>query len=205
MVSTSRIRSNARSEGARHRVLQSALRAIAANGFHGSSLAQIAADAGLTTAGLLHHFPSKEQLLVAVLAERDRLDGARFQLAGFRGLAALDRLVELVQHNTMVPGLVQAYTVLMGESVSEDHPAREWFRDRYPRRRANLAAALRAGVESGEIRKGVDCDALAAEIIAMMDGLQVQWVLNPDQLDMAAVFADYIAGVRVAVRADPDG
>ena len=105
----------------------------------------------------------------------------------------------------MVPGLVQAYTVLMGESVGEDHPARDWFRDRYPRRRANIAAALSAGIESGEIRPDVDCDALAAEIIAMMDGLQVQWVLNPDQVDMAAVFADYIIGVRVAVRADPDG
>jgi AcrR family transcriptional regulator len=153
---------------------------------------------------LLHHFPSKEHLLVAVLTERDRVDGAQFQLAGFRGLAALDRLAELVQHNTMVPGLVQAYTVLMGESVSEDHPARAWFRDRYPRRRANVAAAIRAGIDTREIRPDVDCDALAAEIIAMMDGLQVQWVLNPDQVDMAAVFADYIAGVRRSVRVEPD-
>jgi AcrR family transcriptional regulator len=201
VASTPVVRNSARSGAARQRVLDSALRAIAANGFHGSSLAQIAADAGLTTAGLLHHFPSKEQLLVAVLAERDRLDGARFQLAGFRGLAALDRLVELVHHNTMVPGLVQAYTVLMGESVSEDHPAREWFRVRYPRRRANLAAALRAGIESGEIRADVDCDALAAEIIAMMDGLQVQWVLDPEQVDMAAAFADYVQGVRRAIHA----
>jgi Bacterial regulatory proteins, tetR family len=52
----------------------------------------IAADAGLTTAGLLHHFPSKDHLLVAVLAERDRLDGVRFRLAGVRGLAALTDL-----------------------------------------------------------------------------------------------------------------
>ena len=203
--STRRMRATARSEAAKERVLESALRAIAANGFQASSLAGIAADAGLTTAGLLHHFPSKEQLLVAVLAERDRLDGVRFHLGGFQGLAALDRLVELVQHNTMVPGLVQAYTVLMGESVGEDHPARDWFRDRYPRRRANIAAAIRAGIDTGEVRSDADCDALAAQIIAMMDGLQVQWVLNPDQVDMAAVFADYITGVRVAVRADPDG
>jgi hypothetical protein len=42
----------------------------------------------------------------------------------------------------------------------------------------------------------VDCDAVAAEIIAMMDGLQVQWVLNPDQVDMAAVFANFMSGVR---------
>jgi len=185
-----------RADASRERVLRAALRAIATNGYRGSALAAIAADAGLTTAGLLHHFPSKEHLLVAVLAERDRLDGAQFQLAGFQGLAALDRLAELVQHNAMVPGLVQAYTVLMGESVGEDHPAREWFRERYPRRRGNIAAALRAGIESGEIRAEVDCDAVAAEIIAMMDGLQVQWVLNPDQVDMAAVFANFISGVR---------
>jgi len=185
-----------RADASRERVLRAALRAIATNGYRGSALAAIAADAGLTTAGLLHHFPSKEHLLVAVLAERDRLDGAQFQLAGFQGLAALDRLAELVQHNAMVPGLVQAYTVLMGESVGEDHPAREWFRERYPRRRANIAAALRAGIESGEIRSEVDCDAVAAQIIAMMDGLQVQWVLNPDQVDMAAVFANFISGVR---------
>jgi len=185
-----------RADASRERVLRAALRAIATNGYRGSALAAIAADAGLTTAGLLHHFPSKEHLLVAVLAERDRLDGAQFQLAGFQGLAALDRLAELVQHNAMVPGLVQAYTVLMGESVGEDHPAREWFRERYPRRRGNIAAALRAGIESGEIRSEVDCDAVAAQIIAMMDGLQVQWVLNPDQVDMAAVFANFMSGVR---------
>jgi AcrR family transcriptional regulator len=201
-TSTQDIRNATRREAARERVLLSALRAIAANGYQGSSLAAIAADAGLTTAGLLHHFPSKEELLVAVLAERDRVDGARFQLAGFRGLAALDRLVELVQHNTMVPGLVQAYTVLMGESVGEGHPARDWFRDRYPKRRANISAAIRAGIDAGEVRPDVDCDAVAAQIIAMMDGLQVQWVLNPDHVDMAAVFADYIAGVRRMVQAD---
>ena len=198
--STRRMRATARSEAAKERVLESALRAIAANGFQASSLAGIAADAGLATAGLLHHFPSKEQLLVAVLAERDRLDGVRFHLGGFQGLAALDRLVELVQHNTMVPWLVQAYTVLMGESLGDDHPARDWFRERYPRRRANIAEALRAGIETGEVRPDVDCDALAAEIVAMMDGLQVQWVLNPDEVDMAAAFADYVAGLHRVLR-----
>jgi hypothetical protein len=103
----------------------------------------------------------------------------------------------------MVTPLVQAYTVLMGESVGEGHPARDWFRDRYPRRRANIAAEIRTGIETGEIRPDVDCEALAAQIIALIDGLQVQWVLNPDQVNMRAVFADYIACLRRAVRAEP--
>lgn len=192
----------ARSEAARERVLQATLRALAANGYQGSSLAGIAEAAGLTTAGLLHHFPSKEQLLVAVLAERDRSDGARHHLRGVQGLAALDRLVELVAFNTLVPGLVRAFTVLLGEAVSEDHPAREWFEQRYPKRRNNIAAALRAGIDTGEIRPDVDVDAVAAEIIAMMDGLQVQWLLNPDHVDLAAVFAHYVHGLRNAISSE---
>jgi AcrR family transcriptional regulator len=192
-----------RSEAARQRLLEAALRALAANGYQGSSLAGIAAEAGMTTAGLLHHFPSKEQLLVAVLVERDRSDGLRYHLRGFQGLAALDRLVELVEYNSHVPGVVRSFTVLMGEAVGEGHPAREWFQRRYPRRRDNIAAALHAGIDSGEIRADTDCHAIAAQIIAMMDGLQVQWLLNPDQIDLAAVFAHYIRGVRAAISAGP--
>jgi AcrR family transcriptional regulator len=190
----------ARSAATRQRVLRSALEAFAVHGYQGSSLTKIAANAGLTTAGLLHHYASKEELLTAVLVERDRLDGARFRLGGFTGLEALDRLVQLVAHNAATPGLVQAFTVLMGESVSEGHPARDWFRERYPRRRANLASALHAGIDAGEIRADLDCQSLAAEIIATIDGLQVQWLLDPEHVDMVAVFTHYIDGVRESVR-----
>jgi AcrR family transcriptional regulator len=185
-------------------VVQSALRAYATNGYSGSSLSGIASEAGLTTAGLLHHFPSKEELLVAVLQERDRADGERFQLRGFVGLDALDALVKLVEANVQTPGLVRAFTVLVGESAAEDHPAAQWFRERYPRRCQNLAAALRAGIESGEIRPETDSDAVATEVIAMMDGLQVQWVLNPERVDMARLFAHYIGTVRQAVQTRVD-
>ncbi len=194
----------ARGAAARERVVHSALRAYATNGYSGSSLAGIASAAGLTTAGLLHHFPSKEELLIAVLQERDRLDGERFHLRGFVGLDALDALVKLVEANVSTPGLVRAFTVLMGESTAEEHPAGRWFQERYPRRRNNLAAALRAGIDSGQIRPDTDSDALAAEIIAMMDGLQVQWVLNPETVDMARIFAHYIGTVRQAIQTGVD-
>lgn len=193
-----------RAAAARDRVIRSALQAYAANGYSGSSLAGIAAAAGLTTAGLLYHFPSKEELLVAVLQERDRLAAERFHLRGFVGLDALDALVQLVEANASTPGLVRAFTVLMGESAAEDHPANRWFRERYPRRCDNLAAALRTGIERNEIRSDTDCDAVAAEIIAMMDGLQVQWVLDPERVDMARLFAHYIGTVRRAVQVTVD-
>jgi AcrR family transcriptional regulator len=194
----------ARGAAARDRVVRSALQAYATNGYAGSSLAGIATAAGLTNAGLLHHFASKEELLVAVLQERDRVDGERFHLRGFVGLEALDALVHLVEANTSTPGLVRAFTVLMGESAAEDHPASQWFRERYPRRCDNLAAALRAGMDRGEIRPDTDCDAVAVEIIAMMDGLQVQWVLDPERVDMARLFTHYIGTVRRALQVPGD-
>lgn len=198
-------RSNsARSEAARERVLQAGFRALAANGYQGSSLASIAADAGLTTPGLLHHFPSKNDLLVALLEERDRMGEAHSRLDDVRGLAALDRLQQLADRNTENPELVRAFTVLLGESVSAEHPARHWAQERYPHLRADIAAALRRGVDDGEISPDADIDAVAAEIVAMLDGLQVQWVLNPEQVDMSAVLAHYFAGLRALLRS-PQG
>jgi AcrR family transcriptional regulator len=194
-------RSNAgRSRAARQRVLESALNAFATNGYSGSSLAGIAAGAGLSTAGLLHHYGSKEDLLVAVLTERDRLDGERFHLRDLTGLEALDQLVQLVAWNASRPGLIQAFTVLMGESTADDHPARDWFHERYPRRRANLAAALQAGIDNGQIRADIHAQAVAAQVLAMMDGLQVQWVLDPEQINMPAIFADYVDQLRRILR-----
>src|SRR5689334_897933 len=64
----------AKGEDRRVRILQVAERLLARNGWRNTSLAQIAKEAGVSTAGLLHHYPSKEHLLNAVLDARDADD-----------------------------------------------------------------------------------------------------------------------------------
>ena len=66
----------AKGEDRRQRILAVAERLLARNGWRNTSLAQIAKEAGVTPAGLLHHFESKEQLLNAVLDARDADDDA---------------------------------------------------------------------------------------------------------------------------------
>jgi AcrR family transcriptional regulator len=180
--------------------MQAAFRALAANGYQASSLASIAADAGLTTPGLLHHFPSKNELLLALLEERDRLDEAGSGLGEARGIAALDCLQELADKNAANLELVRAFAVLVGESVSTDHPARRWAQARYAKLRRELVAALHRGVVDGEVRDDVDLEAIAAEIVAMMDGLQIQWVLDPGQIDMSQVLTHYFQGLAEHLR-----
>lgn len=178
----------------RGRILDAAVVAFADQGYEGTSLARIAEQVGLSQPGLLHHFTSKRALLLAVLERRDAVDSDRFGLPGrVSGLAALDAMVDLMVHNATVPGLVQSFTVLTGESAAEHHPGREHFARRYGRIRSELSRALRAGVDRGEVRADTDCDAVAAEVFAVMDGLQVQWLHDSAAVDMVGLFRAYVA------------
>lgn len=184
----------------KERILATALLEFAGNGYRGASLARIAERAELSQAGLLHHFKSKELLLIAVLDYRDELDTRTFDLGLTSGADALRALVGVVEHNARVPGLVQLFSVISGEAVTPGHPGHEWARRRYRRLRANVAAALRTGAERGEFLAGLDAEAHADRLIAMMDGLQTQWLIDPEQVDMAAVFRGYVDDLIAMLR-----
>lgn len=167
------------------------MEAFAARGYHKASLAEISDRAGLTQAGVLHYFPCKADLLAGVLdlrhpaAEHGGADRPR-------GLAFLRHLVDTVRHGAGSAGVVRLHTVLSAESVTEGHPAQEYFRDRYGGLREAVAAALAEAREDGEVPDGLDPGPTAAAIVAVMDGLRVQWLLCPDSVDMAAAAAHAI-------------
>jgi AcrR family transcriptional regulator len=152
-------------------------------------LADIAKAAGLTEPGLLHHFPSKTHLLMEVLKERDRIDSERMQTTLQKnGNHFLDAGIELVEHNQTVPGLVQLFNLLVAESISPDHPAHEFFIERYQRGREHWVQAIAQAQEAGEVRSDIHPETLAVLLFAMMDGLQVQWLMEPEKIDMADLF-----------------
>ncbi|MRH91540.1 TetR family transcriptional regulator [Nocardia sp. SYP-A9097] len=182
-----------RGEDRREQIIDQALESFAENGYHNSSIAEIAARCGLSQPGLLHYFPNKAALLSAVLEYRDRLDYDRLGMSRqLRGKDALQQLVRLVEHNMHVPGLVQLFTVVTSEAVTLDHPARHWVINRYRILETYLAGALEGGIADGTFRPDIDTPAVARQISAMMDGLQLQWLLDPDQVDMAELFRTYI-------------
>lgn len=186
-------RPSPRGEARKEQILDVALKSFAENGFHKSSIAEIADLCGLSQPGLLHHFPTKAALLAAVLEYRDRLDGQRIEFGEpLHGPDALRRLARLVEYNTHVPGLVQLFTVVTGEAVTDDHPAHAWAAARYRTLEQTVAEALDGGIVDGTIRPGVDTKAVARQVAAMMDGLQLQWLLDPETVDMAALFHSYI-------------
>lgn len=196
----------ARGDARREQILYAAMVVFAEQGYHRASLAGIAEQVGISQAGLLHHFPTKQHLLTAVLGERDQLDQAwlgELDPDSRVGPRVLVNLLRLVDRNRRLGGLVQIYTALSGESVTDAHPARGWFTARYAEVTGQLEGALRTGVDEGAIRQDTDCDQLAREIIAVMDGLQLQWLLRPDEVDMVACFHGYATRLARSIATDP--
>ncbi|MGW7516167.1 TetR/AcrR family transcriptional regulator [Streptomyces sp. NPDC054796] len=179
----------ARSQERRAEIVGAALEVIAERGYRGASLGAVAERVGLTQQGLLHYFPTKEELLVAVLEERDRWDTGGSRTAGAR---RLDLLGSLVEYNAMRPAIVRTFSALLGESVTEDHPARDFFTRRYTQVRGDMAALLRAEL-GGTLPGGLTPAQAAPLLVAVMDGLQYQWLLDPEAVDMPAVFRAFLA------------
>ncbi|MFG2473684.1 TetR/AcrR family transcriptional regulator [Streptomyces fagopyri] len=174
-----------RSEERRAEIVRAALEVIAERGYRGASMAAVAERVGLTQQGLLHYFPTKDTLLVAVLKERDQWDAVP------DSQWRLDLLASLADYNAMRPGIVQTFSALLGESVTEGHPAREFFTRRYVAVRASMAQVLRA--EYGErLPSGLTPERAAPLLVAVMDGLQYQWLLDPESVDMPAAFRDFL-------------
>ncbi|MEG1678687.1 MAG: helix-turn-helix domain-containing protein, partial [Stenotrophomonas sp.] len=63
-------RRSPKGEKRRQQILDAAMRVFARDGYSNASIAEVATDVGLTLPGLLHYFPSKTDMLLAVLEVR---------------------------------------------------------------------------------------------------------------------------------------
>ncbi|WP_169513958.1 TetR/AcrR family transcriptional regulator [Agromyces subbeticus] len=192
-------RPHAKTTERREAVLKAAMNVFGARGYNKGALVEVAEQAGMTHAGVLHHFGSKEGLLVAMLKYRDGEEVAGVPArAQAEGPAFLAHLVDTVDENTRRRGVVQAYSVLSGESVTDGHPAHEYFQTRLDVLRVKIAGVL------GEVSGNTDEQELldsASALIAVMDGLQVQWLLNPDAVDMPRIVSRTLDEIVARLRA----
>lgn len=168
----------AKTEARRAEILNRAYEAFSERGFTGTSMREIALAVGLSHQAIFHHFSSKELLLSAVLEEKDRESNAVLERAAALGLR--EACVTLVAANLDQPALVRLFTTLSAEATNPGHPAHEYFRARYERARELAVSKLVAGQAAGEVRSDIDVERMAALILAVMDGLQIQWLLDGD-------------------------
>lgn len=167
----------------RQEILDTALDLFAENGYDRTSVREVARLVGLSQAGLLHYFSSKEELFSEVLRRRDARNEALYD-ANRGNPVTTEGLMSIVMHNAAEPGLVRLYVSMSAESTDVDSPARSFFEDRYRNLRSDLAQDVKQKQADGELAADLDPDVVASLMIAAADGLQIQWLLNPDDTDM---------------------
>lgn len=165
---------------------------FAARGFRGSALAEVAEKVGVSPANLVYHFGSKEGLLLAVIAERDRRAGDVMltELAPSGGLAALRGAIRFAEQSEGERGLAALHTVLQVESFEPDAPAHEYFAERSRVLRALTRGTLEQAQADGEVRADVDCAATADEVVAFLEGAAVVWLIN-DDVSLVDLYRNY--------------
>lgn len=185
-------RGYAKGRAKRREILDQAMSLFGEAGYRGASLRVIATRCGLSHPGLMHHFPTKESLLLAVLEHRDEVDGEWLSSAAATGVDRLRRFADLAALNATRRGIVELFTVVSAEATSAEHPAHAYFVQRYRNSVSGAEAAYAQVREEGALREGVDPAAAGQQLIALMDGLQVQWLLADGATDMAGVLRAHV-------------
>jgi AcrR family transcriptional regulator len=163
----------------REQILQHAIEVFGRFGFHATSMREIAKECGLSQAGLLHHFPTKEALLLALVEEREHSQ----EIDGYaEGAGWAEMFYSRMLQNMENEALTRLWANLVGEATDRKHPAHNYFLERYQKIRGEFAEILAtSSVVTNEDR------IRATLLIAIWDGLQTQWLLD-DSFDMREPF-----------------
>lgn len=166
----------------RRAILATALEVFAESGFRGASIREIAGRVGMTDTGVLHHFGGKGNLLLEVVKQKEDEDAGAIDDPFLR---------DLVAKNGRRSGTVRLFTTLSAEATDPEHPAHDHFVDRYEHVRAITTERLASESAEGSIPATIDPDMAARLMLAVMDGLQIQWLLDPT-LTMDTAYNDFI-------------
>ncbi|MET1019845.1 MAG: TetR family transcriptional regulator [Microterricola sp.] len=182
-------RANRAGAARRATVIAVAVDHFSRHGYQGASLAAIAADAGITDAGLLYHFHTKHELFAAVIAVREEPFVAVFTSAPSTIEALLDGFGKAVDASLEHPELVRFQAALGGEMAMPGHPFHEHYVANQRSALGSLTAMLTRFIDDGQLSTGADPRQLARELIALHRGLRAEWAITPDEIDLPAALS----------------
>ncbi len=174
-------------EERRAAILAAATREFGRRGYENARIADIARSAGMTDAGVLHHFATKEALFLAVVEHREEVYAPlSAPIGSVREL--VDRFIEAVERAAANPDLVRFRVMLTGASRIEGHPIEGRAQRALSSALETLLPVIEAGKASGEMRRDLDAKQFILELLALNEGIRDQWVTLPDEVDYLAAF-----------------
>lgn len=177
----------------RKEILESATRVFAQLGYSGGSLRTIAAQVGSSPATLIQHFGSKEGLLQAVLEDWNRQVGVVVP-EELRGLAYIQATRRYMRFHVKHRGLIELFITFAAEASDPLHPARDFIQRRYAESVEMHTTRFREARDDGEIEwlPDVKIETEVRSLIAILDGLELQWLLD-SSVDLIGLFDEYLS------------
>ncbi len=170
----------------REQIIQTATDVFATEGFEGTALKRVAELVGVKEATLFHYFRGKQELLTAVLAERDRRS-----MAAVDADAGLPLMVRSAERNRAEPGLTTLYAVASATANDPGHDSHGYFKDRFTEVVDVLTADIERRQAAGKTRADLPAKDLARLVVAISDGLQLQWLYDKE-VDVADGLSQFI-------------
>lgn len=193
-------------EARRKQILDAALNIVAVEGFDQTTLSKISQVVGITEAGVLHYFDSIEDLLVQVLQHKDAAerqahdflhtdyDDPSCSIDADHRKAILDSTLEIVDHNAQTPGLVELYAHMAVKASEKTSCAHGYFEPRGEVERNMVAGLVAAIIKSQHIPVVAPPEDIARILLALLDGLQIQWMPEHD-IDMVQIVQNTILAI----------
>lgn len=177
----------------RRRVVEIAIEVFGRSGYRGGTLQTVADEVGITAGAIVRLFGSKAQLLVAVLEEWDRRQLAMLDAQDTHGLDLLRRTPELLSDNMATRGLLALNIRMGGEAIDPESPVRDRLLARHHKIHDMMTEHLMAASADADIRSLDRHEATqrTRELFAVMDGMQMQWLMEPD-MDLIASFERFL-------------
>lgn len=172
----------ARLEVRREQILDAAIACFARNGFHQTTMADIAAEAGISPGAIYRYFASKEDVIEASAQAGRQGRAERFQAARQRGdpLQVLDELVDVYVGRATHPDTLMRLGVQLVGEASHNSRVREALRSHWADLLGWFEEIVRRAQVQGEINPALDPSAVARLLVATLDGLAVHQTVDPD-------------------------
>ena len=165
---------------------------MAERGYRGTTIAKVAERAGITDAGVLYHFGTKQDLLLAVLEHFDSQIQRDLRELDAHGIELLRLTREWGVGMEAVPEIQSMLILLTAEYLHEGGAARDYIRGRYRSLLDRYTEAFSEAAACGDLRPDLDPEYEASALIAHLDGIRFQWFLLDREISMAESVHTYV-------------
>jgi AcrR family transcriptional regulator len=178
-------------EAKRREILLAATQVVARHGIRTVKIADIAVAAGVGKGTIYEYFSSKEEIYGAII--REYLDRAETVAAKkmFRARAPREKIAALLtgwlettenESGDFLRLFIDVWSEAIRQTssgVAEVFDLKSYFHEY----RAFVAAVLQEGIDAGDLRS-IDTVVAAGSLLALFDGIMLQWLLDPDHVDV---------------------